>query len=114
MRSAEMWPLVLAAWLIIGPPWNGYDGAEEHAPIARWDALAGAPNARLKGSRREPFASEAQCLRYLKKQIKDAKNAAVDLWCEHKVDCPRCIDGDEFRRLQATEQPQPTRRPAQK
>jgi hypothetical protein len=57
----------------------------------------------LKG---EPtFENRAQCVCYLEKRITDAWNAGIELWCDGTFpSCARCIDENEFYRLQASEQ----------
>ena len=99
MRHAELLTLLAATWLIIEPPWK-VDEPDEYAPLGRWKQYA-------------KFKSKAECDRYLRKKIDDARNAELVVWCETGKlpprlrvgeagdTCARCISADEFKQLKS-------------
>ena len=87
MRGRELSPLLVLTWLIIVPPWNVTE-PQEWAPLGRWQQYAA-------------FEKKVECVRYLKKKVADARNAAVMVWCKHGETCARCVSEEEFTRWKA-------------
>ena len=87
MRRRRLPPLLVLTWLIIVPPSN-VTKPEEWAPLGRWQQYAA-------------FEKKVECVRYLKKKVADARNAAVMMWCKYGETCARCVSEEEFTRWKA-------------